>query len=67
MIGGGGGALPLPTKHPPKLIEAMTNTIASATFCMPSPFNGKSYMPNLYFSLYTSFCSELVHESHTGA
>src|SRR4029079_2160737 len=38
-----------------------------ATFCMPSPFNGKSYMPNLYFSLYTSFCSELVHESHTRA
>jgi hypothetical protein len=28
----------------------MTNTIASATFCMPSPFNGKSDMPNLYFS-----------------
>jgi len=47
--GGGGGALPLPTKQPPKLIELMTNTIASATFCMRSPFNGKSDLPNLFF------------------
>jgi hypothetical protein len=49
MIGGGGGALPLPTKQPPKLIELMTTTIASATFCMRPPFNGKSDLPNLYF------------------
>jgi hypothetical protein len=43
-IGGGGGALPLPTKQPPKLIELMTNTIASATFCMRSPINGKAIL-----------------------
>jgi hypothetical protein len=55
MIGGGGGALPLPTKQPPKLIEPMTSTIASATFCMPSPFNGKSDLPSLYFNLSREF------------
>src|SRR3954467_8552318 len=37
--GGGGGDLPLPTKHPPKVIEPITKTIASATFCILHPMN----------------------------
>jgi hypothetical protein len=29
--------LPLPTKHPPKVIEPITKTIANATFCILHP------------------------------
>ena len=33
----GAGALPLPTKHPPKLNPATTKTIANAIFFMELP------------------------------
>ena len=35
----GAGALPLPTKQPPKLSAATTNASASATFFIESPFS----------------------------
>src|SRR5262249_18868706 len=37
MTGGGGGALPLPTKQPAKLNDATTKASANATFFTASP------------------------------
>jgi hypothetical protein len=64
-IGGGGGALPLPTKHPAKLIELITKTIASATFCMHHPMN-QTTTPTVLFGL-TLGCPEIVQKNHTKA
>jgi hypothetical protein len=57
--------LPLPTKQPPKLIEQITNTIASATFCIYHPMN-KLITPIVLFDVMLGR-PELVQESHTEA
>jgi hypothetical protein len=59
LVTTGAGALPLPTKHPPKLKPATTKTNASATFFITFP---------LFMDIKESICAllQLVHERHSG-
>jgi hypothetical protein len=59
--GGGGGVLPLPTKHPPRLREQMTKANARDIFLMVPSFD--SFLIDGH--KVTSASAPLVHGSHT--